>query len=577
MKPLRIPNIINLIPWRESLIILAVMLLVSYYFGAPDQRIVADGQGYYDYLPSALIRHDLVRYDKDPIHDSAAFSEVSRFGTYVAYGEGRVDKYFCGTAVLISPVFIVASWFADLADDGYSEYYQTAVYYAALIYLFLALIFIRKFLRLQGIGSWTVFITQVLIVFATSTLQYTYKECAFSHVYSLFAISGFLYVAKMWITTSRTRFLVAMGALLGLIVILRPVNALVVLFIPFLAGSFPELRRTIIEIFRDRKGMIIAMVCFCGFISIQCILWYLQTGDFVLYSYKEEGFNFLKPEVSNVLFSYRKGLFVYAPVLFLSLVGVVVLLYRKQYFLTIAWFLFAFVLVYVLSSWHAWAYGASYGQRPFIEFYLVLFLPLAMMFQYASRWMYVLLAALALSFVPLTVIQIMQYNKFILHWDLMDKSKYWRVFLKTETQWRGLIWKRNYNEWEWVTERTEQRDQFKSAPFTSDTIVALNMPGNEFDRPRLMRVEFENHFNESDLTLIELNVRDSVSGDINYSAGIYMLHFADGTPGEYQKGIYNYELPVIQTDAPQVITVRAFTGEKELEIKNFSIALLKWK
>jgi hypothetical protein len=41
------------------------------------------------------------------------------------------------------------------------------------------------------------------------------------------------------------------------------------------------------------------------------------------------------------------------------------------------------------------------------------------------------LIPLSMLAVPLNFIQTFQYNKFIIHWDGMDRERYWKVFLRT--------------------------------------------------------------------------------------------------------------------------------------------------
>jgi len=48
---------------NELLIIFLFIFLINNYFGNADETIKADGVGYYDYLPSLFIHHDLVRKD----------------------------------------------------------------------------------------------------------------------------------------------------------------------------------------------------------------------------------------------------------------------------------------------------------------------------------------------------------------------------------------------------------------------------------------------------------------------------------------------------------------------------------
>ncbi|MCB7372887.1 hypothetical protein LI003_23625, partial [Bacteroides caccae] len=63
------------------------------------------------------------------------------------------------------------------------------------------------------------------------------------------------------------------------------------------------------------SGLLIALIP----AIFQLIIYRWGTGEFIVYSYTKEGFNFLHPEIIKVLFSYEKGLFVYTPICFFSL------------------------------------------------------------------------------------------------------------------------------------------------------------------------------------------------------------------------------------------------------------------
>lgn len=54
----------------------------------------------------------------------------------------------------------------------------------------------------------------------------------------------------------------------------------------------------------------------------QFLYWKHVTGQFIFFSYKNtEGFDFMKPHILNVLFSFKKSLFVYTPVLIFVVAG----------------------------------------------------------------------------------------------------------------------------------------------------------------------------------------------------------------------------------------------------------------
>ena len=96
-------------------------------------------------------------------------------------------------------------------------------------------------------------------------------------------------------------------------------------------------------------------------------------------------------------------------------------------------------MVYVLSSWWSWYYGMSFGNRAFIDFYCFFAIILAFAFSFKSRIFNYVLILISGVFLFINQVQAFQYKEYILYWN-MDKEMYWRVFLKTSTNYKGLLW-----------------------------------------------------------------------------------------------------------------------------------------
>ena len=90
------------------------------------------------------------------------------------------------------------------------------------------------------------------------------------------------------------------------------------------------------------------------------------------------------------------------------------------------------LVLYVSSSWHDWAYGASYGARPMTEYIGFVMIPAAICLQNISS--YLIKGAIifvAWCFLLLNCVQTYQINKHILLWDNMTFKAYKASFLKT--------------------------------------------------------------------------------------------------------------------------------------------------
>ena len=569
-------KLLNLIkPVISELVIVLLFALAANNFVG--DTITGDGAGYYEYLPSVFIHNDLVRINMTDQEKDEFIKRVDHFGFYSEQGEHWVNRYPCGTAVLESPFFLITWMVTDMQgidSDGYQKPFHRSIYFAAIFYLFLSLLFLKKVLVLYRVNRLSIVLSQVLLVFSTSVTQYATSNAAFSHIYSLFAITAFIFFAKKYFQYKRVNFYLYACLFLGLIVILRQVNGLSILFVPFLAGSWGNFKVGVTCILRKpiafTKGIVIAGAV----VFIQMLAWYLQTGHFIVYSYQGYGFNFLSPQIVNILFSYRKGLFIYTPVLLLGLAGVFRWLYKREYYAFFSWMFFFCILTYVLSSWCFWYYGGSYGLRAYIDFYAIFFIPFALMFNHLASWSRLMVILLAFFIIPLNLIQTYQYKTYILHGANMDKEKYWKIFLKTDERYRGILWKKDYdyNKYEQIKEIN--LNDINVSPNSDSIFFKMKVSDfAAFKNVKLIHLSFENDFRENDYSRLAISIDDK-NGNNKLFHRPYLIHFAEDDFNKRQRGFYNYELPFIQDVENQILTFVICTGNEGIEMKDVKISFL---
>ncbi len=565
---------------RETIIIFLYILLLNNYLGNPDKTIYADGRGYYEYLPSLFIYHDLHRKNSEADVDTALYQRISKHNFYVDYNGYKVNKYPCGTAVLELPFFLFAYFTTPLENndlDGYQRPFQIMVFYAAIFYLFLALLFLAGILRLFNINKVVIFLVQLLFVFSTGILHYASNDAAYSHVYSLFAITAFVYYSKAFFISGRRKDFLYASLFLGLILILRQIHILIIFFIPFLAASFESLKSRI-SILWNIKSVLLSLLIVIGVFSIQAVSWYLQTGHFIVYSYQGEGFNFLKPEIFNFLISYRKGLFVYSPVLLLSALGIIFLLYRKEYYLVITWLLFFLVLIYVLSSWHAWHYGCSFGQRPIIDFYVVFFILIGILFNKLSGPARIILIILSLMTIPVNIIQTYQYKNYILHWLNMDDSKYWDVFLKTSEKYEGLVWKKKYDYSHFNLISEFSIGNIRMSPNEYETIFEVNTDTlADLNGLEIIQVSMKNEFPDNNNSYVFVTVFNNDDKSEYYWYKRSLISFKEEKFGEYHTGVFNFRMKPVMDTIKKTILVEFEGDDSYNKLDDVKVLFLKHK
>lgn len=566
-------------PFFEVLIIVAVLFTINNYLGHSEQRIIADGMGYYEYLPSYFIHHDLHRNEVTFSVEDSTYQRILSHDNYVNYDEYLVNKYPVGTALLQLPFFFATKAFAEPSpriEGGYGPEYNTMVHVAALFYLFLGLIFLRKLLLTFEVRREIVVISQLLLVFGTPIIHYVNTEASYSHVYSFFAITAFFYFVRAFFQDRNYKSFLLAALFFGLIMILRQVNLIAILFLPFLAGSWKELKDGITATFKLRLKLLIGVVLFFVPVFIQMYTWHLQTGSWIVYSYQGEGFDFLHPHFWDMLFSYKKGLFVYTPLLLLMTLSVFFLI-KKQRFLMVSWMFFFLFVTYVFSSWWSWFYGCSFGQRPYIDLYAAFVLPFGIGLSTLNQWRW-LVIAIATVAIPINLIQAYQYKHYILHWLEMDKESYWKVFLKTEDKYQGLLWKKKYEKYQYNTLHTVNKGDvdFNQDGSVKDVEVSLSEFGDtaRFD---LLLVEFENEMNRETEAKVTVTIQDEETEAFTYWYQIPLMHFEQQGLNKDQKGQHFFELNEDQVPKNGKIVIRFELDYKAEEIENIRLTALKLK
>ena len=308
-------------------------------------------------------------------------------------------------------------------------------------------------------------------------------------------------------------------------------------------------------------------------LSIQFLLWYLQTGNWVVNTYGDVGFDFFKPEWVNVLFSYRKGLFVYTPILIFSFISLVWFAIKGRYYELVSWLIFFILATYVISSWKCWFYGGSFGQRVYIDFYSMFFIVFALMFDKIAGYLKIAIIIPASFFVYLNIVQTYQYKEFILHWDDMNEQRYWTVFLKTAEPYKGLVWKKPYDYMQY-----QKIEEFAFGDFTipayMDSTIALIHSSN-LENAIIFQVGISNDFNEDNDGGILLVIKEVKSNREVCWHQRYLQHFNEKGLNQYHAGLFNYEIPAKLSGKDYELKIVAHSGSKNMVLKEVKLKIFK--
>ncbi len=394
-----------------------------------------DAGGYYWYLPSLFIYHDLA--------DQAWADSMLRkydFGPRGAEGQGFrapngkvVMKYPCGMALLEAPFFAAGHVLAGIRhdpQDGFSRPYQAAVQIGGLLVAFIGLWGLRRFLKAYFPDGIVAAILLILVV-GTNYLNYSTTDNTVAHSW-LFTLYVLLLLAtRSFYASPRRSSAAAIGLLCGLAALLRPTDAIACL-IPLLWG-LESLRRPALQaqlrlLWKERGKLILAILCAAALVSLQLIYWKSVSGQWIVYSYQDQGFSFLRPHVFDYTFSYRSGWVTYTPVVLLALAGIVPFWRRGPNRVMV--FAFLGLAYYLVTAWDIWWY-AGMGGRAMVQYYPVLSILMAAGLQWLWARRGLRIAAVPLILLLCSVNIWFMYQAHAGHlYDAeggMTKEYYWRV------------------------------------------------------------------------------------------------------------------------------------------------------
>lgn len=402
----------------------------------------ADGYGYYAYLPCIFSLHSF-NYERIIEEERQLRPEVTNEDARTCFPDlngRRIDKFFAGESVLLVPFYLIACLVALLFGfdtNGYSLPFEIGVSIGALFYLLAGLIFLRKLLKEYNYSDTVISATILILMLGTNLLYYTTIEPSMSHVYSFSLIAIFLYYVKIFYKDSSLWIAVKAAAVFCLLLILRPTNINALAFVPFLAGDFNTLKTAFKKVVSPKILLSIVTISLLV-LSIQCFIWKAETGHFLFWSYLGERFYFNAPEFLHFLFGFRNGWFLYTPLMFLMLVGGLLLLWRKSFYLFVTFLLSAFFVVYLLSSWYAWYYG-GFGMRAMVDYYAVFGILLALCLSTFNKNIIsrILLSVILGFLIFVNITQTRQYTNNILSNEYMNSTRYWKTFLRTDSKYVG--------------------------------------------------------------------------------------------------------------------------------------------
>ncbi len=389
-----------------------------------------DVLAYYDYLPATFIDKDITLKS---INGEKNIKEEGIKYWYIEDAQGnRILKYSMGMSALYAPFFFAAHVLASplgYAADGYSDIYEFFIEFSGLFYLLIGFWYFRKLL-LQFYDEKVTAITLGLVFFGTNLLYYSTVESPMTHAYTFSLFSVFLYFVFDFYKKVSFKNTITLAICFGLILLVRPLNILLILpFLFFNVNTFSDIKLRFTFFAQQYKYILVFAVVTFLMVLPQLLYYKYVTGSYLVFSYGKERFFFNQFHLLDVLFSFRKGWFIYTPIMLLALYWILKMKTNHPFKMPIL--ILLPVYLYVISSWWCWWYGGSFSQRSMIDIYPLLALPLATFVFHISQFSLnkqKIIFAIVTLVVLLNIFQTVQYKYNIIDFDGMTAKEYVQVF-----------------------------------------------------------------------------------------------------------------------------------------------------
>ncbi len=417
--------------------VLIGMFSVRELDGRYGRSINGDAKAYYAYLPALFIYNDPSYSFIDSVEQRYYPEDRSQFKDFrIPQKNGKaVNKTFPGLSVLYAPFFFLSmfvAWVFGFPVDGYSAPFQWGIAFSHLVYFFVGLRFLLSFFRSYKISDTISYWVFTFLLFGTNCWYYLVYDHTVSHIHSFFLTCVLLWSMQRWISTKQVKMLGLVACIMALLVIIRPTNAVMILFLPLLLVLRNVKLKALLskEVFH-LKALILPVIIGLSILVIPFLFWKWQSDLWLVYSYGKESFDFKHPHLLEFLFSYQKGWLLWSPLTLFALIGGLIYFGKQSWKALLLFVLPLFIIVYILSSWWCWTYGSGFGQRPMMEYLPFIALGFAFFAQKYLKKIH--LALIILPFSGLAMVQSYQVANSILHGGLTTKKEYWSHFLQLKT------------------------------------------------------------------------------------------------------------------------------------------------
>lgn len=434
---------------KRSLIVvfLICICLLYFHFSLPKyvyfnftKEMDWDILSYYLYLPLTFLHNDLGIKDYSYVqnlfeqyHFSPTFYQASQ-----AENGNYVMMYTMGLAMLQSPFFLLGHLWANLGGyptDGFSYPYQFCVSTGMMAYILFGIFILRKIL-LHFFSDRITARTLLLLILGTNYFREAIDYNLGPHgiLFTLYCLV--IYYTIKWHEEQKIKYIFVLGFAMGFLILSRPTELICVLIPLFWDVSNKQALFDKVALIKKNWRQVLLLFSCVILVGIpQMIYWKILTDSWIYNSYwNQQTFDITESHLTNILFSFRKGWFVYTPIIVFAFAGFFFLSNEILKRSRLAIFFFIAVNLFLISHVPIWWNAGSFGQRFMVQSYAILVIPFGAFIQFVSTkkmFVKIFFAPLFMLMVSLNLFQTWQLVHWILPGDGITSAFYKRVFLKT--------------------------------------------------------------------------------------------------------------------------------------------------
>lgn len=381
------------------------LLITWIVIGSP--FIFGDGYGYY-HAGKVLVQETKFATQEKPEYYNYTGHAV------INYKDKYITPYTVGNAILWLPFLGISNVFdsGNLTNDYYKAFNGhsladgIAISLSAIIFAALSITIITKSLLILGFSKKISYFSTLTTFIGSFVLAYTIINSSYSHIYEIFTFSLIVYIClkltkeKLTGKNSDIKLILSIGALSGLLVLIRPFNLLLIIPVAIFLLSRYKLKSLNLIL-----GAIPAALIFFGY-NLACYGSIFTTG----YSLSE-GFVFIfnLDRTIQLLFSDIRGWYIYTPIMIISTVGLLIINKQKKN-LRLITLVPVVLIIFGYTFWQNWWAGDSAGQR-----FLLVLTPIMSIGTAAFINRFINYKYKKVSFALVTILSLFSFSLFILY------------------------------------------------------------------------------------------------------------------------------------------------------------------